>query len=1060
MLAQSTNPLSDFKFSTIGQEPALLRRMLVPADDLMSRTPPSSPPTTSPKCTVAPLPEFTRRSLFEALVNPDASSPQTAPPSIADVDMEPTVPFLNSTDPIAHGTSPTQLPHFPAAEDYIEPPGIMNSIGAEAGASSVQPDNVTHPGAAPAPSSTDSQTRVVSVHAVDANLSPFLLQSAYAAVSEPSPAELYTLIAQLAQEEADWEAIRNLRERYREELEELLLRHDETIRAANRAKDQAAKFASVVETAFDKVEAVGLKQEQRRIAEKQKAQHVAAEAQRLQEESLEAQRALDEERRAEAQRHLQEQQAAAAAEAKRESERLAAKEQAQKAEEERRRLADEEAARKAAAESEFARAAEEKQRRDAAAAAAKLAQEEAEKRKAEALAAVQAHDTLLQRQREAEEEERRVLYEAKRAEVMAQKSRVSAEESARARAERDAKLREKLVVMRDEANANSSTSPQPASFIAPSQTTPCSDAASSRKSVKVVAPSFQSLPSSRVGQMLLPPQDAMPLVPDDASIPFSTLSVSQADLSVSATVASAQTPLPTRSEVKRQSPKQAKRKSRPATVTSAPKAQPSILPLTAVPQIVQENPARAEQLVEPAPSLVAVSKLVPKLPEKKSAVEAPINTKIKREQSLDHEPASVKPKFVPSSGHQLPLTPISSAPVSPHEPGTETQSHSLREFKVDDVQRNRSGRQPTRKSSSDFGQHDGSTAPAPNTAISPTGNAITGSASVISRPIITTSSNGPPASPTGSIPVVHDGGWSAFNSGVPAASVHRIVDAPPHDPWDTAPREPPSPVERHARGRHAVDDIPLRPVEDSFGSGSSPRRRRDHYSPPPEREYTSHTTSRKRPRSVTPREDLQRDSRGNPPISRGWEAPLHVQSLPTRLPTPPAHGGWPDDNNAPADISFYDNDNRIHGYHGRKARDANYPPHDDDSIYAEPMRRDVGQLRAASGPVPAARGGSTGKGRHPAPHPSGSSQENSLLTRMSDGTPSRGRRRQPQSSARNASSSGGRPTMVVEDSVPRGPYRSRPENGKTRGGARQGNRPLADRLTSGSKIHALAERLS
>ncbi|KAH9949584.1 hypothetical protein B0H21DRAFT_101053 [Amylocystis lapponica] len=453
-----TSPFDNFRFTTIGQEPDLLKRITEPRQEVAYRSPSPSIPTESPRTDTVPL---SRPSLLEALGAAEFTSPNI---------------HLHSKGHIAPTNSGSTIAGGPPKKV------VSNEIFAVAPLSASH--TTSHPTPSAAPTSTTTTSSAVSqpssFHLLATSTiaaGAFVPLPADAAMpaqelptpSGPAPAavpspDLYALVSQ-RQERALWDDLRDLRAKCDEEIRELLARNDETIRAAQREKDQAVRVASTVESALDKMESLRAHQEQRWAAEQSKAEHVAAEARRLLEEKklAEEKRVLEERRRAE--------EEAAVAEAKHQAEAAAAAERRQ-AEEQQRLKAAEDAKRKAAEEKEIrkaAAAAAEEKRRAAAEEKHRHIVEEA-KRKAERAA----EDAREQRRKDSEEEQR-----LRREKVLEEKNRAIEENAIRARAEKDALLKARLE--KEKSEAKTTTVSPPVSISPPAPTSnPSSDLSTSR----------------------------------------------------------------------------------------------------------------------------------------------------------------------------------------------------------------------------------------------------------------------------------------------------------------------------------------------------------------------------------------------------------------------------------------------------------------------------------------------------------------------------------------------------------------------------------------------------
>ncbi|GBE81013.1 hypothetical protein SCP_0307360 [Sparassis crispa] len=416
--SEHSSPLSGFKFTIIGQPPALLQR-LGPAQEDSQYSSPSPPSLTSelPSAQEAPR---TRPSLLEALSNS------------GDI-------ILNAEDssnsllvPVFPENASTEPPHQPSLV-----PSPHNTVS-QISMTSIRADH-TLAGSPRTPTvpATNDDTRTNDYVPIGKGDTTAVLQE-HTHLSRPSPSpDLFTFLSLLTQEQADWDEIRNLKEKYQDEYKELLLRKDETQRAVQRELDQANKLFALAESALEKMELLRLKQDQRLSSEKHKAEALAAEAAKLleQRDQAELQKAMDERRRNEAERQMEEKRqqetAAAEAEAAAEQDRLRKLEEQRASEEANKRRCEEEGRLKA----------EEDGRR---------------KTKEREAVFVRAQEEKRLQEQEAEEREKLRQQELRKAKVMEQKKAAAADNAARSRA---AQLKAKLEKEKSEANSQLSAPP-------------------------------------------------------------------------------------------------------------------------------------------------------------------------------------------------------------------------------------------------------------------------------------------------------------------------------------------------------------------------------------------------------------------------------------------------------------------------------------------------------------------------------------------------------------------------------------------------------------------------
>ncbi|KAL4246008.1 hypothetical protein ABKN59_008829 [Abortiporus biennis] len=254
-----SSSLSGFSFSVIGKQPSLLGRisLLDTTQDLqtdqflLSSSPPLSP-SQSPATERLPL---QRPSLLEALsgVDQGTESPTLMPASqhntISEVSdrerLRLSSPQLSSPPPVSvdipMATARTQVT-IPHTSDPINP---------------LLPQASRKSKASPTVQSQSQQSTEPNASSAAPNRS-----STQWTFSHPL-ADWYTTLGDLAKERAAWDEIRILRQRYRDEYQEFQRRHDETVRMAQREKDQADRVVAAVESVFDILDSLIVKQEPR-----------------------------------------------------------------------------------------------------------------------------------------------------------------------------------------------------------------------------------------------------------------------------------------------------------------------------------------------------------------------------------------------------------------------------------------------------------------------------------------------------------------------------------------------------------------------------------------------------------------------------------------------------------------------------------------------------------------------------------------------------------------------------------------------------------------------------
>lgn len=407
-----TSPLSNFMFNTIGQEPALLKRMSSVEESL--QYPPSPSSTTSDH----PIPDaasLSRPTLYELLVGKNAGG---SLPVAAEATTDSSSNFLPTATETITRVNPLD------ESGFVSNFAAKNGLGAGPSASSSYPSGRSiYPssssiagGNAPAPyaaSSSRHSSIGASVTRADSVLSyiesPVSLDTSHAAVSarpesngdrprvpsqphssatpSASPSDLVLIISQVAIERADWNELKAMTERFQEEHAEYMRRNEEAVLALQREKEQLTKVLATVTSAFAKLDPLRVKQEKRFDAEQQKAErafaHRLSEEKRREEaaelDRREVEAAESRKLAAERARQLELEEAARLAREEEDKRRAAVVENRRKAAEEANRKADAEEERLQAAAAAAAKRAED-DRRSAQEAAKRAQVEEAERR--------------------------------------------------------------------------------------------------------------------------------------------------------------------------------------------------------------------------------------------------------------------------------------------------------------------------------------------------------------------------------------------------------------------------------------------------------------------------------------------------------------------------------------------------------------------------------------------------------------------------------------------------------------------------------------------------------
>ncbi|KAK7692783.1 hypothetical protein QCA50_004416 [Cerrena zonata] len=289
--------LADFSFSVIGKPPSLLARLgdAIPGELQGPRTPSTSPPSTPllGRLTTTPtvFPSGTiGLSLSERLGYPtQATPPPSAPPSTTVQTTRPSglavsTPLLSLDNATLSVVDlPESLPSSLTLQ-ALPPPNRPLPIKIQESSASTTPMqpqilNSTHAVEiqTAVPMDVDAPTSAITNSSFSSSLPSALLPNVTAE-------DLYAKLASLAGERTAWDDIKHHLQRCRDEREELLRRHEETVRAAQREKDQADRVLAAAETAFKLVESLRDKQEQRWDQEKVLAERAYAETLRLQQE--------------------------------------------------------------------------------------------------------------------------------------------------------------------------------------------------------------------------------------------------------------------------------------------------------------------------------------------------------------------------------------------------------------------------------------------------------------------------------------------------------------------------------------------------------------------------------------------------------------------------------------------------------------------------------------------------------------------------------------------------------------------------------------------------------
>lgn len=295
--SQSALP-ADFSFHRIGKPPSLLTRLgdALPGELQGPRTPSTSLPSTSllDRITTTPSGSTSKKTvlpLSERLAYPAEVTPP--PPASTQIKSIPGSATLVTAAAFTKATiAALDLSKFlPSALPLqVSPPASLlhstNTSATSAVVAPMQPQPV--PKSTPAIATTTSIPTAV---LMDVDIPSSATMNSPKLSSIPSPPlpnvtadVLYTKLASLAGERTAWDDIKHHFQRCREEREELLRRHEDVMRAAQRGKEQADRVLSAAEAAFQLVESLRDKQEQRWEQEKVLVERAYAETLRLQQE--------------------------------------------------------------------------------------------------------------------------------------------------------------------------------------------------------------------------------------------------------------------------------------------------------------------------------------------------------------------------------------------------------------------------------------------------------------------------------------------------------------------------------------------------------------------------------------------------------------------------------------------------------------------------------------------------------------------------------------------------------------------------------------------------------
>ena len=257
---------ASFSFKSIGKPPSLLSRFSTLPDTVADRPP--SPPLSS---TLAPAPSLSHPTLIESIVG--------TPPSHTVSASHPVPPFTSSSK-ISH-----QQPNCsPAPMSPSQATGEATSITA-----SVLPlrnfalpvESVTASTNSPAsPHFTQSALPTLQDNIYPMNIDPPIQSNVYIGQTSSQSSShltnhLWQCLSDLAKERAEWDELFTLRQRYRDDHQELIRRHEDTLHAAHREKEQADRVVAAAESAFGIIDRLRARQEQRWVDEQRSLRRAA-----------------------------------------------------------------------------------------------------------------------------------------------------------------------------------------------------------------------------------------------------------------------------------------------------------------------------------------------------------------------------------------------------------------------------------------------------------------------------------------------------------------------------------------------------------------------------------------------------------------------------------------------------------------------------------------------------------------------------------------------------------------------------------------------------------------
>ena len=286
---------ADFTFNRIGKPPTLLTRL---GDSLLGESQEHTASSPSPPSTPVDKLSTTRFEtpfsivhipLSERLGYPAQATPP--PPSVRHFQVPLASPTSPKVEPVPQTTvpAPVHIPRsslsfsqvFLASPPPSRPASTPNQP-VEGNDVPMQPQTANN--STPMVPSTSTQVSAPMDIDIPSGPNSSLPSSISAPLPNVSADELYGRLVSLASERTAWDDILRHFQRCREEREELLRRHEETVHMAKREKDQADRVLAAAEAAFKLVESLRDKQEQRWEQEKVFAERAYAETLRLQQE--------------------------------------------------------------------------------------------------------------------------------------------------------------------------------------------------------------------------------------------------------------------------------------------------------------------------------------------------------------------------------------------------------------------------------------------------------------------------------------------------------------------------------------------------------------------------------------------------------------------------------------------------------------------------------------------------------------------------------------------------------------------------------------------------------